>query len=91
MSVVDNLLRRTAPSWTGRARERPGGIGRIGAPIGVRLAPLLVRRSADALVVALTDAPFLIALLAWSVYYSVNVFRHSEEWGPTIAAAEAQP
>jgi hypothetical protein len=58
----------------------------------VRLAALLtLSTDSYALVVALTDAPFLIALLAWSVYYSVNVFRHSEEWGPTIAAAEAQP
>jgi hypothetical protein len=58
----------------------------------VRLIALLtLSTDSYALVVALTDAPFLIALLAWSVYYSVNVFRRSEEWGPTIAAAEAQP
>jgi hypothetical protein len=43
------------------------------------------------LVVALSDAPFLIALLAWSVYYTVGVFRRSEEWAATIAAAEAAP
>jgi intracellular septation protein A len=42
-----------------------------------------------ALVVGLTDAPFLLALLAWSAYYSIDRFRHSEELGPLIAAAEA--
>jgi hypothetical protein len=58
----------------------------------VRLTALLtLSTDSYALVVALTDAPFLIALLAWSVYYSVGSFRRSEEWGPTIAAAEARP
>jgi intracellular septation protein A len=58
----------------------------------VRLTALLtLSTDSYALVVALTDAPFLIALLAWSVYYSVGSFRRSEEWGPMIAAAEAQP
>src|SRR5207248_2772085 len=44
----------------------------------VRLAALLTL-SIDryALVIALTDAPFLIALLAWSVYYTGAVFRRS--------------
>ena len=41
--------------------------------------------------VALSDAPFLIALLAWSVYYTVGVFRRSEEWGALVAAAEVSP
>jgi hypothetical protein len=58
----------------------------------VRLTALLtLGTNSYVLVVALTDAPGLIALLAWSVYYTVNVFRRSEEWGPAIAAAEAQP
>jgi hypothetical protein len=56
----------------------------------VRLAALLtLSTDSYALVVALSDAPFLIALLAWSVYYTVTAFRRSEEWGPMIAAAEA--
>jgi hypothetical protein len=31
----------------------------------------------------------LIAMLAWSLYYTVDVFRRSEEWGRMMAAAEA--
>jgi intracellular septation protein A len=55
----------------------------------VRLAALLTLSTDDyALVVALTDVPLLIALLAWSVYYSIDTFRSSEELGPLIAAAE---
>jgi intracellular septation protein A len=54
-----------------------------------RLTALLtLSTNSYALVVALSDAPFLIALLAWSVYYSVGTFRRSAEWGPMIAAAE---
>lgn len=58
----------------------------------VRLAALLTL-STDryALVIALTDAPFLIGLLAWSVYYTSTAFRRSEQWGPLLAAAEAPP
>ncbi len=41
-----------------------------------------------ALVIALTDAPFLIALLAWSVRDTLNLFRGSEEWGAMVAVAE---
>jgi hypothetical protein len=56
----------------------------------VRLTALLtLSTDSYVLVVALSDAPFLIALLAWSVYYTVGVFRRSEEWGAAIAAAEA--
>ena len=52
----------------------------------VRLAALLTL-STDryALVVALTDAPFLIALLAGSVYHTVGSFRRSEQWGALLA------
>jgi hypothetical protein len=54
----------------------------------VRLAALLtLSTDSYALVIVLTDAPFLIALLAWSVYYTVGVFRRSDEWGAMIAAA----
>jgi hypothetical protein len=56
----------------------------------VRLTALLtLSTDSYVLVVALSDAPFLIALLAWSVYYTVGVFRRSEEWGAAIVAAEA--
>ncbi|HEY2397838.1 MAG TPA: DUF3159 domain-containing protein [Solirubrobacteraceae bacterium] len=58
----------------------------------VRLAALLtLSTDSYVLVVALSDAPFLISLLAWSVYYTVGVFRRSEEWGAVVAAAEAAP
>lgn len=56
----------------------------------VRLAALLtLSTDSYVLVAALTDAPFLIALLAWSVYHTAGVLRRSAEWGPAIAAAEA--
>lgn len=56
------------------------------ARAAVRLAALLTL-STDryALVVALSDAPFLIALLAWSVYHTVGSFRRSEQWGALLA------
>jgi intracellular septation protein A len=58
----------------------------------VRLAALLTL-STDrfALVIGLTDAPFLVALLAWSVYSTTSAFRRSDQWGPLLAAAEAPP
>ncbi|HWW67935.1 MAG TPA: hypothetical protein VNY83_08120, partial [Solirubrobacterales bacterium] len=56
----------------------------------VRLAALLtLNTDRFALVIALTDAPFLIAILAWSVYYAVGAFRSSARWAPVIVAAEA--
>jgi hypothetical protein len=58
----------------------------------VRLAALLtLSTDSYAVVVALTDAPFLLALLAWSVYYSLRTFRASEEIGLLIAAAPGGP
>lgn len=41
-------------------------------------------------VAALSDAPFLIGLLAWSVYYTSNVFRSHPQWGPLFAAAQRE-
>jgi intracellular septation protein A len=55
------------------------------------LALLTLSTNAYVLVAALSDAPFLIALLAWSVYHTAGVLRRSAEWGPAIAAAEAAP
>jgi hypothetical protein len=58
----------------------------------VRLAALLtLARGNYVLVVALTDAPFLIAMLAWSVYYTGRSFRDSPEWGAMMLAAESAP
>jgi hypothetical protein len=56
----------------------------------VRLTALLTLSTNHyALVVALSDAPFLVAILAWSVYHTVSAFRRSADWAPLIAAAEA--
>ncbi len=57
---------------------------------GVRLAALLTLGTDQyVLVVAATDAPFLIALLVWSVYWTAGAFRRSEQFGPLLAAAAA--
>jgi intracellular septation protein A len=53
------------------------------------LALLTLDTDRYVLVVALTDAPFLLALLAWSVYHTAGAFRRSALWGPVIAAAES--
>jgi hypothetical protein len=56
----------------------------------VRLTALLTLSTNHyALVIALSDAPFLIAILAWSVYHTASAFRNSARWAPMIAAAEA--
>jgi intracellular septation protein A len=56
----------------------------------VRLAALLtLSTNAYVLVAALSDAPFLVGLLAWSIYYTTNVFRSDPQWGPLLAHAEA--
>ena len=61
------------------------------ARAAVRLIALLtVSTDAYALVIALTDAPFLVALLAWSVYYTIEAFRRSPQWAPLVAAAQAR-
>jgi hypothetical protein len=55
----------------------------------VRLTALLtLSTNRYVLVAALSDAPFLIGLLAWSVYYTTGAFRRSPQWGPMVAAAE---
>jgi Protein of unknown function (DUF3159) len=56
----------------------------------VRLTALLtLTTNSYVLVAALSDAPFLIALLAWSVYYTTDAFRKSALWAPVVAAAES--
>jgi hypothetical protein len=55
----------------------------------VRLGALVaLSTNSYALVVALSDAPFLVGLLAWSVYYVLHVFRRSEELAPLLATYE---
>ena len=54
----------------------------------VRLAALLTFSTDHyALVIALSDAPFLIVLLAWSVYYTGTAFRSSAQWGALTSDA----
>jgi hypothetical protein len=56
----------------------------------VRLAALiLLNVDGYVLVQVLTGAPLIVALLAWSIFYTARRFRRSEEWGDAIAAAEA--
>jgi hypothetical protein len=56
----------------------------------VRLTALLtLSTNAYVLVAALSDAPFLIALLGWSVYYTTRSFRLHPDWGPVLAQARA--
>ena len=53
----------------------------------VRLSALLtLSTNSYVLVVALSEAPFLLALLAWSVHYTSRVFRRSEQWGALFVA-----
>ena len=55
----------------------------------VRLAALLtLSTDSYVLVAGLSDAPFLIGILAWSVHYTTRAFRNSARWAPLLAAAE---
>lgn len=55
----------------------------------VRLA-VLFSASVDVyvLVAALTGAPVIVALLVWSVWFSIRSLRSSEQWAPWIAEME---
>ncbi|TMK39676.1 MAG: hypothetical protein E6G56_10075 [Actinobacteria bacterium] len=56
----------------------------------VRLAALLtLPTDRYLLVAALSDAPFLVALLAWSVFHTLHAFRRSQRWGHLLAAGAA--
>jgi hypothetical protein len=58
----------------------------------VRLAALLtLSTNRYVLVVALSDVPFLLALLAWSVHHTVAAFRSSEQWSALFAGATPVP
>jgi uncharacterized membrane protein len=60
------------------------------ARAAVRLAALLtLSTNRYVLVVALSDAPFLIALLAWSVYYTIGAFRRDERWSALLGGTSA--
>jgi intracellular septation protein A len=58
----------------------------------VRLTALLTLTTDHyVLVSALSDAPFLVAILAWSVRHTASAFRNSAQWAPLIVSAEALP
>jgi hypothetical protein len=58
----------------------------------VRLIALLTLSTNQyVLVVALSDAPFLILLLIWSIYFTLLAFRRSEQWGASLAQAAPVP
>jgi uncharacterized membrane protein len=54
------------------------------------LAILTLSVDGYVLVAALTGAPVLVAMLAWSVIHTARVFRRSEEWGAELVAAETR-
>jgi hypothetical protein len=57
----------------------------------VRLAALLtLSTNGYVLVAALVDAPFLVGLLGWSVYYTSRTFRRHVDWGPRLEQAQAE-
>jgi intracellular septation protein A len=78
--VFAETMARITAVWAGYFLSR--GLVRL-------LALLTLGTDSYVLVVALTDAPFLLALLAWSVYYTAGAFRASAVWGPVIVAAES--
>ena len=56
----------------------------------IRLAALLTGSLEQVLLVlVLSDAPMVIAMITWSVWYSVRSFRRSAEWGQAIAVVDA--
>jgi intracellular septation protein A len=59
----------------------------------VRLAALLtLTTNGYVLVASLSDAPFLIGILAWSIHYTTSTFRRSSRWSePPPHAAEPIP
>ncbi len=55
------------------------------ARASVRLIALLTLSTDQyALVIALSDAPFLVVLLAWSVQFTLGRFRRDEQWAALI-------
>jgi hypothetical protein len=58
----------------------------------VRLAAL-TKGSIDSFLVVnlITGGPFIVALMAWSIWYAVRAFRRSEEWGWALRGEEPPP
>jgi intracellular septation protein A len=55
----------------------------------VRLAALLtLTTDGYVLVASLSDAPFLVGILAWSIHYTTRAFRRSLRWEALPSAAE---
>jgi len=62
------------------------------ARASVRLTALLsLSTDSYVLVIALTEVPFLVALLAWSVHYTTATFRRSEQWSVLFVGVPAVP
>jgi hypothetical protein len=85
------------PGSVRESREYRGMFGRIGLVWGsyflargaVRLAAFLtLSKDAYLAVVAVSDVPFLLAVLAWSVWFAARRMRRSEHWA-TIVNAQA--
>ncbi len=70
-------MRFTSAVWGGYFFAR--GLVRL-------LAWLTLSTNAYVLVAALSDAPFLIGLLAWSVHYTTRAFRSDPQWSPLLAS-----
>jgi intracellular septation protein A len=58
----------------------------------VRLGALS-RGSIDSFLVVnlVTGGPFIVALMAWSIWYAVRAFRRSDEWGWVLRGEEPPP
>jgi hypothetical protein len=58
----------------------------------IRLAALS-KGSIDAFLVVnlITSGPFIVALMAWSIWYAVRAFRRSDEWGWALRGEEPPP
>jgi hypothetical protein len=98
---VTELFAREILPVPGSVRASPeyrGMFGLVGVVWGayflargaVRLAAFLtLSKDAYLAVVAVSDVPFLLAVLAWSVWFAVRRMRRSEHWA-TIVGAQAE-
>src|SRR5438309_2001996 len=77
---------RLAPLFLGIALATVAGIGLYLLARHQGREGALARMS---LVLVLSDAPMVIAMITWSVWYSVRSFRRSAEWGQAIAVVDA--
>ncbi|HEX3510242.1 MAG TPA: hypothetical protein VHT27_03995 [Solirubrobacteraceae bacterium] len=81
-STYIHAMRRVTLVW--------GGYFLLRASVRL-LALLTLSTNAYLLVAAAVDAPFLIALLAWSAYYVAGVARANDDWMLLLAGAQGVP